>query len=106
MRRVRARRGEFRGSVVFMFRPGERLPLEPTSPGPSTQVKAPAIDVSGMGMTPPARGYNRGKAAVYPAGLAISSDGTTLFTANNLGDTLGVVPGPGGGRVPAALPQP
>ena len=29
--------------------------------------------------------------AVYPTGLAISPDGTTLYVANNLGDSLGII---------------
>jgi YVTN family beta-propeller protein len=57
-----------------------------------------------MAATPPLKAYNYGKAAVYPAGLAISADGTTLFTANNLGDTLGIVTGLGGEPKPSAVP--
>jgi YVTN family beta-propeller protein len=35
--------------------------------------------------------YNSDRAPVYPAGIAISPDGNTLFVANNLGDSLGVI---------------
>jgi len=42
--------------------------------------------------------YNKGKAALYPTGLAVSPDGTTLVTANNLGDSATIVRGLGGTR--------
>src|SRR5262249_32004109 len=35
--------------------------------------------------------YNANRAPVYPAGLAISPDGDTLFVANSLSDNLGIV---------------
>jgi YVTN family beta-propeller protein len=101
--------GGFENKVwVFAFRPGRRLPLEPGSPGPATQVTAPAIDIGAMATAPATRLYNSGAPPVYPAGLAISPDGATLFTANNLGDTLGIVTGLGGEpkvrSVPLGLP--
>ena len=103
--------GGFENKVwVFTFRPGQRPPLQPASPGPATRVTAPAIDVAAMAVVPAAKVYNSGKPAVYPAGLAISPDGTTLFTANNLGDTLGIVAGLGAepkvSAVPLGLPGP
>jgi DNA-binding beta-propeller fold protein YncE len=97
--------GGFENKVwVFTFRPGERVPLEPASPGPASKVNAPAIDVTAMATAPPVKAYNFGKAAVYPTGLAISPDGSTLFTANNLGDTLGIVSGLGGETKVSAMP--
>ncbi len=80
----------------FQFAPGGGQPLRPASRGPDTRVTAPAIDVAALG-TVPSAAYNGGQAAVYPAGLAISRDGTTLYSANELGDSLGVV---GLGRPP------
>ena len=35
--------------------------------------------------------YNKGKAALYPTGLAVTSDGAILVTANNLGDSVTIV---------------
>ena len=34
---------------------------------------------------------NGGNALVYPTGLAISDDGDTLYVANNMGDSLGLI---------------
>ena len=59
--------------------------------GPETTVTAPFIDVSGFTSAAPSPRYNRDHAPVYPTGLAISADGNTLFVANNLGDSLGII---------------
>jgi YVTN family beta-propeller protein len=97
--------GGFENKVwVFSFRPEERTPLTPASPGPSTRVDAPVIDVTAMTTEQATKAYNDGKVPVYPAGLAISPDGGTLFTANNLGDSLGIVSGIGGGEKVSAVP--
>jgi len=42
--------------------------------------------------------YNKGKAALYPTGLAVTADGNTLVTANNLGDSVTIVRGLRGAR--------
>jgi YVTN family beta-propeller protein len=97
--------GGFENKVwVFRFRPGRRNPLDPGSSGPATKVKAPAIDIAAMATAPATKVYNSGKPAVYPAGLAIAPDGASLFTANNLGDTLGIVADLGGEPKLSALP--
>jgi len=76
---------------IFRFRPGAGRPITPASPGPATTITAPFIDVSGFTDRAPLPGFNDDLAPVYPTGLAISPDGDTLFVANNLGDSLGIV---------------
>jgi len=84
--------GGFENKIwVFRFDPAAAEPLAPGSDGPNTRVTAPAIDVSAMSTTSPSPAYNNDRAPVYPTGLAISSDGLTLYSANDLGDTLGIV---------------
>jgi len=84
--------GGFENKIwIFRFRPDEQRPITPTSPGPSTTVEAPFIDVSGFATAANSPRYNSDHAPVYPSGLAISPDGNTLFVANNLGDSLGIV---------------
>lgn len=78
---------------IFRFRPGASIPVTPPSPGPNTTVEAPFIDVSGFATTARSPRYNNNRPPVYPTGLAISSDGETLFVANNLGDSLGIITG-------------
>lgn len=81
---------------VFKFRPGARTPITPASPGPATKVEAPAIDVTGFAGAPASPRENDGLAQVYPTGLDLSDDGATLFVANNLDDSLGIVENVGG----------
>lgn len=84
--------GGFENKIwIFQFRPGRRAPVTPESPGPNTQVEAPFIDVSALATAAPSPNYNDNRAAVYPTGIALSPDGDTLYTANNLGDTLGII---------------
>jgi YVTN family beta-propeller protein len=84
--------GGFENKIwTFRFRSGAPTPVTPVSPGPNTTVEAPFIDVSGFATSAPSPRYNGKRAPVYPAGLAISADGQTLFVANNLGDSLGVI---------------
>jgi YVTN family beta-propeller protein len=84
--------GGFENKVwTFRLSPGAGVPLSPASSGPDTKVEAPAIDVNGFAADAPGPRYNSNHAPVYPAGLAVSADGDTLFVANNLGDSLGVV---------------
>ncbi len=97
--------GGFENTVwVFAFRPGEDEPLSPPSPGPATRVKAPGIDLAAMAAVPASKAINGGRPSVYPAGLALSPDGGTLFTANNLGDSLGIVSDLGGTPRVRAVP--
>jgi len=76
---------------IFRFRPGAAAPISPTSHGPNTSVEAPFIDVNGFATSANSPRYNDNHAPVYPTGLAISPDGDTLYVANNLGDSLGII---------------
>jgi len=82
----------------FSLRVGAQTPITPPSPGPDTKVEAPFIDVSGFSKETPTPRYNNNRAPVYPTGLAISADGNTLFVANNLGDSLGIISDLNGAR--------
>ena len=72
----------------FRFTPGAPAPLWPGSSGPDTKATAGSIDLAPLTTVPATKRYNDGRAAVYPLGLALA-DGC-LFTADNLGDSLGV----------------
>ncbi len=76
---------------LFRFRPGANVPITPASHGPNTSVEAPFIDVNGFATSANSPRYNDNHAPVYPTGLAISPDGDTLYVANNLGDSLGII---------------
>jgi YVTN family beta-propeller protein len=76
---------------IFRFTPGNKAPISPASPGPSTNVEAPFIDVSGFTTVANSPRYNSDKLPIYPTGLSLSPDGNTLFVANNLGDSLGII---------------
>src|ERR1044072_2241423 len=84
--------GGFENKIwIFRFQPDSQTPITPASPGPNTNVEAPFIDVTGFGFAANSPRYNSDRAPVYPTGIAISPDGNTLFVANNLGDSLGVI---------------
>ena len=84
--------GGFENKIwIFRFHPGNQLPISPGSTGPDTRVDAPFIDVSGFANAANSPRYNSDRPAAYPTGLAISSDGNTLFVANKLGHSLGVI---------------
>ncbi|HEX8160639.1 MAG TPA: bifunctional YncE family protein/alkaline phosphatase family protein [Pyrinomonadaceae bacterium] len=84
--------GGFENKIwLFRFTPGARRPVSPASPGPDTQVKAPSIDLAPLAAAKTSPRQNDGRAPVYPAGLAISADGDTLFAADNLDDSLAVI---------------
>jgi YVTN family beta-propeller protein len=90
--------GGFENKIwIFRFDPKAATPIQPGSPGPDTKVTAPFIQISNPGEISP-KDYNDGKAALYPTGLAVTPDGTTLLTANNLGDSVTIVRGLGGAR--------
>src|SRR5258708_4163370 len=85
--------GGFENKIwVFRFDPKAAAPIQPGSPGPETKVEAPSFEISKAGEASRAD-YNKGKAALYPTGLAVTADGTTLVTANNLGDSATIVHG-------------
>jgi YVTN family beta-propeller protein len=64
--------------------------VTPTN-GPNTKLEAPFIDVNGFADAKADPRNNSNNALVYPTGLAISADGDTLYVANNLGDSLGII---------------
>jgi YVTN family beta-propeller protein len=76
---------------IFRLRLGQRDPLTPGNASATTPVTAPFISVAGFAQQANSPRYNRNLEPVYPMGLAISDDGELLYTANNLGDSLGVV---------------
>jgi YVTN family beta-propeller protein len=84
--------GGFENKIwIFRFQPEHQTPITPASPGPNTNVEAPFIDVSGFASAANSPRYNSDRPPVYPTGITIAPDGNTLFVANNLGDSLGVV---------------
>jgi YVTN family beta-propeller protein len=84
--------GGFENKIwIFRFSPKVQMPISPTSPGPSTTVEAPFIDVTGFAEVANSPRYNSNRAPVYPTGIALSPDGNSLFVANNLADNLGII---------------
>jgi YVTN family beta-propeller protein len=84
--------GGFENKIwMFRFRPNDPQPLSPPSNGPDTKVTAPFISVSGFSTEAPSPRYNDNEEPVYPLGMALSADGDSLFVANDLGDSLGII---------------
>src|SRR5438874_13666320 len=77
--------------------PAAAAPVQPGSPGPDTKVEAPSFELSKANEVSRAD-YNNGKAALYPTGLAVTADGATLVTPNNLGDSVTIVRALNGAR--------
>src|SRR5215472_9219209 len=91
--------GGFENKIwIFRFDPKAPAPVQPASPGPNTKVTASFFEVSNSGEVSP-KDYNKGKPALYPTGIALTSDGATLVTANNLGDSVTFVLDPRGKRL-------
>jgi len=83
--------GGFENKVwIFRFDSNAAAPVQPGSAGPDTKVQAPSFEITRPSEVSP-KDYNRGKAALYPTGLAVAPDGATLVTANNLGDSVTIV---------------
>src|SRR5690348_7295311 len=55
------------------------------------KVTASFIAVAGFSSHAGSPRYQNGAEPVYPMGVAISPDGNTLFVANDLGDSLGII---------------
>jgi YVTN family beta-propeller protein len=90
--------GGFENKVwIFRFDPKAAAPIQPGSPGPDSNVEAPSFEITKAGEVSRAD-YNKGMAALYPTGLAVTPDGATLVTANNLGDSVTIVRGLSGAR--------
>jgi YVTN family beta-propeller protein len=86
--------GGFENKIwIFRFRPNATRPISPASNGPDSKITAPFISVSGFTTAAPSPRYNDSQEPVYPLGIALSADGDSLFVANDLGDSLGIVRG-------------
>jgi YVTN family beta-propeller protein len=75
---------------ILAFDPKAPQPLTPGN-GPDRPLEAPSMDVTAFAEHAPSPEYNDNVAPVYPTGLAISPRGDTIYSANNLGDTLGMI---------------
>ena len=86
--------GGFENKVwIFQLTPGAAQPIAPQAGVPYGELEAPSLSVAAFATHAPSPRYNRDTEPVYPLGLALSPDGDTLFTANNLADNLGIVRG-------------
>jgi YVTN family beta-propeller protein len=84
--------GGFENKIwMLRFHPSASPPITPVARVHGGPVEAPFIDVSAFSTAAPSPNYNDNHAPVYPSGLAISPDGDTLYVANNLGDSLGII---------------
>ena len=75
---------------ILSFDPTAAQPVSPQNE-PDKLLDAPFVDVAAFVENAPSPYYNNNVAAVYPAGIALSPDGQTLFAANNLADSLGII---------------
>jgi YVTN family beta-propeller protein len=83
---------------IFRFEPGMPQPISPPSPGPDSKVTAPFISVRGFATASASPRFQGNEEPVYPLGVALSADDRSLYVANNLGDSLGIVSDLGGAR--------
>ena len=84
--------GGFENKIwMFRFMPEAAQPISPASNGPDTKVTAQFISVAGFSTEATTPRYNDNHEPVYPLGIALSAGGNTLFTANDLSDSLGIV---------------
>jgi len=83
--------GGFENKIWMMsFDANALLPLSPSNE-PDKKFDSPFIDVSALAENVPSGNYNANVAAIYPTGIALSPDGNSIYAANDLGDTLGIV---------------
>jgi YVTN family beta-propeller protein len=84
--------GGFENKIwIFSFLPNSPKPISPSSDGPETKVTAPFISVKEFTAVAPTPRYNDNKEPVYPLGIALSADADSLFVANDLDDSLGII---------------
>jgi YVTN family beta-propeller protein len=84
--------GGFENKIwIFSFLPDSPKPISPPSDGPATKITAPSIDVDEFSKAAPTSRYNDSKEPVYPLGIALSADADSLFIANELDDSLGII---------------
>lgn len=84
--------GGFENKIwIFQFSPNAAKPISPASDAAEPNIRAQSIDVTAFAQNASPIGYNDNRPAVYPTGIALSDDGETLYCANNLGDSLGIV---------------
>lgn len=76
---------------MFRFQPGVSRPVTPPSYGPDTKVTAPYLSVRGFATEAASPRMQGDQEPVYPLGLAVGPDGDSLFVANDLGDSLGII---------------
>ena len=76
---------------MFRFRPNTPRPISPPSNGPDTKITAPYLSVRGFSSVAGSPRIQHDQEPVYPLGLALGADGDSLYVANDLGDSLGIV---------------
>ena len=83
--------GGFENKIwIFALDPKAAVPFAPANK-PGEPVTAPFIDVTAFADFAPSPQYNYEVAPVYPTGIAVSRDGETIYAANNLADSLGII---------------
>lgn len=83
--------GGFENKVwILSYDASAQQPISPKNE-PDKPIDAPFIDIAAAAENAPSPNYNSNTAAVYPVGIALSPDGETLYTANDLGDSLAKV---------------
>ncbi|MEP6849035.1 MAG: bifunctional YncE family protein/alkaline phosphatase family protein [Acidobacteriota bacterium] len=83
--------GGFENKIWMLnFDPAATRPLLPGSE-PDKKFDSPFIDVSAFAENAPSPNYNSETPPVYPTGIALSPDGNSIYSANDLSDNLGVV---------------
>jgi YVTN family beta-propeller protein len=83
--------GGFENKVrILSYDPRAAQPITPKNE-PDKPIDAPHVDISAAAENAPSPNYNSNVAPVYPVGIALSPDGETLYTANNLADSMAIV---------------
>jgi YVTN family beta-propeller protein len=84
---------------LFTFTPGAAAPLSPGNDASGKPVSAPSISLSSVAPGSRVKVDRAAPGLLYPTGLAVSASGQQLFVANNLADSLAVVPVAPGRRI-------